>query len=194
MQKDRSPSIAVIGCGYWGKNLVRNFSKLNALVLCCDATPAGRATAAELAPETTVVSDIQDAFESEVDGVVIATPAETHYELARGALEAGKDVFVEKPLALTYEHGATLVRLAEENERMLMVGHVLEYHPAIVKLHKLIHADELGDVHYISSNRLNLGKVRPKVVGATRKPNRENCAAWIGPKIKRWNRLSNRQD
>ena len=113
MQKDRSPSIAVIGCGYWGKNLVRNFSKLNALALCCDATPAGRATAAELAPEATVVSDIQDAFESEVDGVVIATPAETHYELARAALEAGKDVFVEKPLALTYEHGAALVQLAE---------------------------------------------------------------------------------
>ena len=160
MQKDRSPSIAVIGCGYWGKNLVRNFSKLNALALCCDATPAGRATAAELAPEATVVSDIRDALASEVDGVVIATPAETHYDLTRAALEAGKDVFVEKPLALTYEHGAALVQLAEENQRMLMVGHVLEYHPAIIKLHKLIHADELGDVRYISSNRLNLGKVR----------------------------------
>ena len=83
MQKDRSPSIAVIGCGYWGKNLVRNFSKLNALALCCDATPAGRALAAELAPEATVVSDIGEVFESEVDGVVIATPAETHYDLAR---------------------------------------------------------------------------------------------------------------
>ena len=120
MQKDGSPSIAVIGCGYWGKNLVRNFSKLNALALCCDATPAGRATAAELAPEATVVSDIHDALESEVDGIVIATPAETHYDLARAALEAGKDVFVEKPLSLTYEHGATLVQLAEENQRMLM--------------------------------------------------------------------------
>ena len=160
MQKERSPSIAVIGCGYWGRNLVRNFSKLKALALCCDATPAGRATAAELAPETPVVSEVGEVFESEVDGVVIATPAETHYQLARAALEAGKDVFVEKPLALTYENGATLVRLAEETKRMLMVGHVLEYHPAIIKLHQLIHVGELGKVRYISSNRLNLGKVR----------------------------------
>jgi predicted dehydrogenase len=160
MQKDRSPSIAVIGCGYWGKNLVRNFGKLNALALCCDATPAGRATAAELAPDTPVVGEVREALASDVDGVVIATPAETHYDLARAALEAGKDVFVEKPLALTYENGATLVKLAAEKQRMLMVGHVLEYHPAIIKLHQLIHAGELGKVHYISSNRLNLGKVR----------------------------------
>jgi predicted dehydrogenase len=139
---------------------VRNFSKLKALALVCDATPSGRATAAELAPETHVATDFREALESDVDGVVIATPAETHYELARAALEAGKDVFVEKPLALTYENGSTLVRLAEENGRMLMVGHVLEYHPAIIKLHQLIHADVLGKVHYISSNRLNLGKIR----------------------------------
>lgn len=160
MQKDRSPSIAVIGCGYWGKNLVRNFSKLNALALCCDVTPTGRATAAEIAPDTPVVSEVREALASDVDGVVIATPAETHYDLARAALEAGKDVFVEKPLALTYENGAALVKLAADNRRMLMVGHVLEYHPAIIKLHQLIHAGELGKVHYISSNRLNLGKVR----------------------------------
>jgi predicted dehydrogenase len=160
MQNDRLPSIAVIGCGYWGKNLVRNFSRLNALALCCDTTETGRATAAELSPQTAVVSEIAEVLKSPVDGVVIATPAETHYDVARAALLAGKDVFVEKPLALTYENGAELVRLAEEKERMLMVGHVLEYHPAIIKLHKLIHADELGKVRYISSNRLNLGKVR----------------------------------
>lgn len=160
MLKDRSPSIAVIGCGYWGKNLVRNFDSLKALAICCDATPAGRATAAELAPECSVVADVTEVLDSNVAGVVIATPAEAHYDLARAALEAGKDVFVEKPLALTYENGATLVELAKANERMLMVGHVLEYHPAIIKLHQMIHADELGDLRYISSNRLNLGKVR----------------------------------
>lgn len=160
MQNDRLPSIAVIGCGYWGKNLVRNFSKLEALALCCDTTEAGRATAAELVPGTAVVSEIGEALAANVDGVVIATPAETHYELARAALLAGKDVFVEKPLALTFEDGAALVKLAEEKQRILMVGHVLEYHPAINKLHKLIHAGELGKVRYISSNRLNLGKVR----------------------------------
>lgn len=156
----QTPSIAVIGCGYWGKNLVRNFDRLGALALCCDATPQGRATAAELAPKSLVVSDFKEALHADVSGVVISTPAETHYELTRAALLAGKDVFVEKPLALTYEQGAQLVRLADESGRMLMVGHVLEYHPAIVRLLELVRTGELGKVHYISSNRLNLGKVR----------------------------------
>src|SRR5258708_27937387 len=102
MQIGQPPSIAVIGCGYWGKNLVRNFSILHALALCCDATSEGRATATELAPQSKVVSDFEEALNAEVAGIVIATPAETHYELARAALNAGKDVFVEKPLALTY--------------------------------------------------------------------------------------------
>ncbi|MDX6696399.1 MAG: hypothetical protein QOF02_4002 [Blastocatellia bacterium] len=155
------PAIAVIGCGYWGKNLVRNFDRLGALALCCDATNEGRATAHELAPQARVVADFNQALEAaEVSGVVISTPAETHYELTRAALEAGKDVFVEKPLALTFEQGAQLVRLAAERGRILMVGHVLEYHPAIVRLLELVRAGELGKVRYIASNRLNLGKVR----------------------------------
>jgi predicted dehydrogenase len=160
MQIDQPPSLAVIGCGYWGKNLVRNFSQLGAVTLCCDATPEGRATATQLAPQSRVVAELQEVLDAEVVGVVIATPAETHFELTRAALEAGKDVFVEKPLALTYEQGAALVRLAEERGRILMVGHVLEYHPAIVSLLALVRKGELGKVHYISSNRLNLGKVR----------------------------------
>lgn len=154
------PSIGVIGCGYWGKNLVRNFSKLGALAVCCDATPAGRATASELAPQSVIVGNLQQALEADIAGVVIATPAETHYQVAFSALQAGKDVFVEKPLALTYEQGADLVQMAEEQGRILMVGHVLEYHPAIIKLRELISAGELGKIHYLSSNRLNLGKVR----------------------------------
>src|SRR5450759_1567324 len=92
-------SIAVIGCGYWGKNMVRNFAKLGALAVCCDATPEGRATAAELAPQSRIVADLKEALDAEIAGVVIATPAETHYEVARSALKAGKDVFVEKPLS-----------------------------------------------------------------------------------------------
>ncbi len=160
MPKEKSSSIAVIGCGYWGRNLVRNFSSLGALALCCDATSQGRATAAELAPQSMIVAEVREVLHSDVDGVVIATPAETHYDLAHAALDAGKDGFVEKPLALTYENGHALVKLAERNGRMLMVGHVLEYHPAIIKLHRLIHAGELGKIRYISSNRLNLGKVR----------------------------------
>ncbi len=160
MPKEKSPSIAVIGCGYWGRNLVRNFSSLGALALCCDTTSQGRATAAELSPQSAIVAEVCEVLHSDVDGVVIATPAETHYDLAQAALEAGKDVFVEKPLALTYENGDALVKLAERNGRILMVGHVLEYHPAIIKLHQLIHVGELGKVRYMSSNRLNLGKVR----------------------------------
>jgi predicted dehydrogenase len=155
------PSIAVIGCGHWGRNLVRNFSELGALLLSCDASPEGRAAAIKLAPQSTVVGDLAEVLEAEgVVGVVIATPAESHYQVARAALMAGKDVFVEKPLALTYEQGVRLVRLAEERRRILMVGHVLEYHPAIVRLLELVRAGTLGKVHYISSNRLNLGNVR----------------------------------
>jgi predicted dehydrogenase len=160
MQTGQPPSIAVIGCGYWGKNLVRNFHRLGALSLCCDSTPEGRATAQEIAPHCRVIADLDQALDANVAGIVIATPAETHYEVARAALLAGKDVFVEKPLALTYEQGSLLVRLAEERGRILMVGHVLEYHPAIVRLLELVRAGTLGKVHYISSNRLNLGKVR----------------------------------
>jgi len=154
------PGVAVIGCGYWGKNLVRNFNQLRALGMVCEATPAGRATATKLAPQTPIVSEVQQVLASDLPGVVIATPAETHFDLARQALIAGKDVLVEKPLALTYEQGAQLVRLAEQHERILMVGHVLEYHPAIRRLLALVQAGELGKVRYIYSNRLSLGKIR----------------------------------
>lgn len=160
MSTHRAPSVALVGCGYWGKNLARNFNRLGALKMICDATPAGRATAAQLAPQTPFVTDFAEVLQSDVKGIVIATPAETHFEIARQALEAGKDVFVEKPLALTFEQGSALVQLAEESQAILMVGHVLEYHPAIVRIHELVRSGELGRVRYISSNRLNLGKVR----------------------------------
>jgi len=152
--------VAVIGCGYWGKNLVRNFSNLGALAMVCDATHMGRAMAKELAPKVEIVSLVEAVLEAPVTGVVIATPAETHYELVKQALEAGKDVFVEKPLALTYEQGTHLVRLAEVYERILMVGHVLEYHPAVLAMSTLVQQGALGKVHYIYSNRVSLGKVR----------------------------------
>jgi predicted dehydrogenase len=128
--------------------------------MVCDAEPAGRKTASELAPNARVVAAFDDVLQSNSSGVVIATPAETHRSLARRALAAGKDVLVEKPLALTYDQGAELVRLADDRGCILMVGHVLEYHPAIVRLNELVHSGELGKVHYVSSNRLNLGKVR----------------------------------
>jgi predicted dehydrogenase len=152
--------VAVVGCGYWGKNLVRNFSQLGVLAAVCEATPAGLETASKLAPEADLVPEIASVLASDVAGVVIATPAETHYTLVRQALEAGKDVFVEKPLALTFERGAELVRIAEDRHRILMVGHVLEYHPAVAKLISLVRSGELGRVQYVYSNRLSLGKIR----------------------------------
>ena len=155
-----SPKVAVVGCGYWGKNLVRNFNQLGALAMVVDATEAGRAKARELAPNVPVAEDLDAALSSDVQGVVIATPAETHYALVKRALQANKDVFVEKPMALTYEQGRELVLLARARERILLVGHVLEYHPAIVRLLEMIRAGELGKVRYIYSNRLSLGKIR----------------------------------
>ena len=152
--------VAVIGCGYWGKNLVRNFAQLGALALVCEETAAGRQRAAEIAPGVRVTARAEEVLADPVPGVVIATPAETHYELARRALEAGKDVLCEKPLALTYGQGAELVQLARERGRMLMVGHVLEYHPGIARLRSLVAEGALGKVRYLYSNRLSLGKVR----------------------------------
>jgi predicted dehydrogenase len=155
-----TPTVAVIGCGYWGKNLVRNFHQLGALQLVCDATEEGRSAAAATAPGCDVVSDPEVVLSSPVPAVVIATPAETHFSLTRRALQAGKDAFVEKPLALTYEEGRQLVDLAHARGRILMVGHVLEYHPGILKLRGLVASGELGKVRYIYSNRLSLGKIR----------------------------------
>jgi predicted dehydrogenase len=153
-------SVAVIGCGYWGKNLVRNFAQSEALDLVCDVTETGRMTAVQLVPEIPVTAELAAVWSSAAQAVVIATPAETHFALVREALLAGKDVLVEKPLALTYEQGAELVRLAEREGRILMVGHVLEYHPGVVRLQQLIRDEELGKIEYIYSNRLSLGKVR----------------------------------
>lgn len=153
-------SIAVIGCGYWGKNLVRNFFQLGALSLVCDETEAGRQQSAEVAPGVRVTDQVDEVLKPAISGVVIATPSETHYELARLALEAGKDVLCEKPLALDFEEGLDLVRVAKQRQRILMVGHVLEYHPGIVRLRELLAGDALGKVRYIYSNRLSLGKIR----------------------------------
>ena len=156
-----TPHIALLGCGYWGKNLARNLYELGALRLVCDPAESGRTAAAENAPGVSISSEFNDALRSgDIEAVVIATPAETHFNLAAAALNAGKDVFVEKPLALQASEGEQLNDLAQELGRVLMVGHLLEYHPAVVRLHELIDAGELGNVNYIYSNRLNFGKVR----------------------------------
>ncbi len=151
--------IAVIGAGYWGKNLVRNFYQLGRLDVVSDSDEEVLTKTSQQYPDVKVMDNTGRAIK-DVDAVVVVTPAATHYELVRKALGLGKDVFVEKPLALTLEQGEELVELAKVRDRILMVGHLLEYHPAVRKLKEFIGSRELGEVYYIYSNRLNLGKVR----------------------------------
>ena len=154
-------NIAVVGCGYWGKNLVRNFAELGALHAICDRNQKVLEQFASRYPALNAEKEYQKVLQNpEIKGIVIATPAALHYSMAREALLAGKDVFVEKPLALEVEEGKELVELAEEKDLILLVGHLLEYHPAVAKLKELIDKGELGKTQYIYSNRLNLGKFR----------------------------------
>jgi predicted dehydrogenase len=150
--------IGLVGCGYWGKNLLRNFFELGTLEAVCDAMPAHRELAQKMAPGVRLFESYDDLLASDIDGVAIATPAVAHFEMAMQAIRAGKDVFVEKPLSLHLSQGQELVR--SKGDRILMVGHILEYHPACVKLVELARSGELGDLCYIYSNRLSLGKVR----------------------------------
>jgi len=154
------PGVGVVGCGYWGRNLVRNFHELGALSAVCDVSEANLVEMQRHYGVATVTSFASLLSKSEIQAVVIAAPAAKHYDLAKEALLAGKDVFVEKPLALHVDEGAELVELARENSRILMVGHLLHYHPAITSLRKMIRDGELGRIEYISSSRLNLGKLR----------------------------------
>src|SRR5688500_1425556 len=122
------PSVAVFGCGYWGQNLVRNFYQIGALRLVCDPAESGRTRAAELAPGVEICGSFDEVFtRKDIQAVALATPAETHHPLAIKALNAGLDVLVEKPLALTFQQGVEMQRAAEQSGRILMVGHLLEY-------------------------------------------------------------------
>lgn len=161
MTMTETTKIACIGAGYWGQNLIRNFAELGALAWICelDRRKHDQLATAYTNVKLTNVFD-QILIDPEVRGVAIATPAETHRELARQALLADKDVFVEKPLCLSADEGAMLIALAHERRRVLMVGHLLWYHPAVLKLKELIDDGELGRIQYIYSNRLNLGKIR----------------------------------
>lgn len=154
------PKTAIVGCGYWGRNLVRVFHQLGALGCVCDVSPRALAEVRQNYG-VPVTNDVVDIWRNEsIAGVVIAAPAAQHYDLVKSALLRGKDVYVEKPLALTVEQGIELVELAERRERILMVGHILEYHPAIRELRRLVELGELGKIQYIYSSRLNLGKLR----------------------------------
>jgi UDP-2-acetamido-3-amino-2,3-dideoxy-glucuronate N-acetyltransferase len=155
-----SPNIAVIGNGYWGKNLVRNFHALGVLRSVCEQRPEALEQARLQYGVAACTSPEEIWHDPEINGVAIAAPAAQHYHLGRQALLAGKDVFMEKPLALRVEEGEELVKLAASGRRILMVGHILQYHPAVLALKELIRSGHLGKIQYMYSSRLNLGKLR----------------------------------
>ena len=154
-----TPGVAVVGCGNWGTNLVRTFSALGALRAVVDTEGSAASTAARATgtPALTLEAVLAD---DSVDAVVVATPAVHHFSVARASLEAGRHVFVEKPLALDVAQAEELCDKAEVGGQVLMVGHLLRYHPAFVELRRLVAGGSLGRTRYLYSNRLNLGRIR----------------------------------
>ncbi len=156
-------SLAVVGLGYWGPNLARNVSQLPGVRLawCCDSDPAAGEHVASLLGSARFSDSLEQVLaDPELDGVLLATPVRTHAELAIRVLEAGKHCFVEKPLAQSVADAQRVLDAARASGRVLMVGHLLEYHPGVRALAELIAAGELGTIHYIYTHRLNLGLLR----------------------------------
>ncbi|NRA74128.1 MAG: Gfo/Idh/MocA family oxidoreductase [Rickettsiales bacterium] len=153
--------IALIGTGYWGKNLARNFSELGVLYCVCDHDTQSAHVIAKQ-HEVSVLSLDHIIQDKNILGVVIATPAATHYKFAKKALKAGKHVFVEKPMTLSLKHAQELCKIAEEMQKILMVGHLLHYHPVFIKLKEIVRNGVLGQIKYLYSHRLDLGIIYPK--------------------------------
>jgi len=161
MIRNPSLSIAVVGAGYWGKNLVRNFHQLGSLKTICDKTQNVLQQMSQDYPDATITDDFETVLNDPgIQGVVIAAPAALHFPLTYKALMSDKHVFVEKPLALRYEDGKKLVQLAAERKKILFVGHILQYHAAVIKLREMINNGRIGRLQYIYSRRLSLGKIR----------------------------------
>src|SRR5919108_1552264 len=163
MEAERPLRLAVAGLGYWGPNLARNFASLpgSELVWCCDPSEPTRERYSAAFPGARFTAHLDDVLADDtIDAVALATPVPTHASLARRVLASGKHCFVEKPMAQSVADAEALVAGARAADRVLMVGHLLEYHPGVVKLKKLIDDGDLGRVLYIYGNRLNLGKLR----------------------------------
>jgi len=153
--------VALIGAGYWGKNILRNLKELGSLHCVYDSSPERVLELKAQYQDLTFCESLEQIFEDpSIKAVCIATPASTHYSLVKSALLGGKDVFVEKPLALSTKEAQELIEISEKSGRILMVGHILRYHPAISKLKELIDNGFLGKINYVYSNRLNIGKLR----------------------------------
>ena len=155
------PGVAIVGSGYWGKNLVRNYHEIGSLKLICDKDESSILQLKNKYPELENVFAFSDVLSrDDIQAVVIATPAETHYSMTKEALLVEKHVYVEKPLVFNVAEAVELINIAKQKERILMVGHLMQYHPAFTQLKDLIKNGELGRINYIYSNRLNLGKIR----------------------------------
>jgi predicted dehydrogenase len=155
--------VGVVGLGYWGPNLARNLAAIAGceLTWLCDASDAARERLAGAYPNARATADVQELLDDpELDAVVLATPVPTHSELAVRVAQAGKHCFVEKPLATTAADAQLAVDAAARAGTTLMVGHLLEYHPAVHRLRELLDGGELGELYYVYGNRLNLGKLR----------------------------------
>jgi UDP-2-acetamido-3-amino-2,3-dideoxy-glucuronate N-acetyltransferase len=154
-------NLALVGAGYWGKNLARNFHALGALHTLCDASDKTLDSYGSEYEGILKTKDVNGVLKDPaISRVAIAAPAALHYDLVKRALEAGKDVFVEKPICLDIEQGRELITLAKTKGLILMVGHLLQYHPCIRAIQELLAKGDLGKLQYITSNRLNLGKIR----------------------------------
>ena len=154
-------NIAVVGCGYWGKNLVRNFAELGALHTICDTDPETLSQFKTFPTSINREKNLESVLaDKAIRGVVISTPAALHYSIAKQALLAGKDVFVEKPFTTGSKNAQELVELSERQQQVLMVGHLLLYHPAVQMLKRYIQSGELGEIYYLYSTRVNLGQIR----------------------------------
>ena len=163
MSRSSNKRIAVIGAGNWGANLVRNFCELLGTdkVVCCDANQVARQSMASKYPGIGLSSDPEELWDDEsVGAVVVATPAVSHYEVGKAALEANKHVLVEKPICTTYSEALELCDIAEKQGLTLMVDHLLLYHPAVSELRTRLAAGELGNILYMYAQRLNLGVIR----------------------------------
>lgn len=157
---ENPPNICVAGCGHWGQNLIRNSHKLGHLVGICDSDP-GRLECFRSQNRVNASGALQEALlDPQVHAAVLATPAQQHAAMTVAALNAGKDVFVEKPLALKWQGGTEIIQTARRRDRVPMAGHLLLYHSAILKIKELLDSEELGRLEYIYSNRLSMGKIR----------------------------------
>jgi predicted dehydrogenase len=155
--------VGVVGLGYWGPNLARNFAAIEGceLAYCCDASEAARRRVSQMFPNANVTAELDALLgDPTLDAIALATPVPTHAQLAVTVLEAGKHCFVEKPLAQSVADAELAVAASQAAGRVLMVGHLLEYHPGVGKLKELTESGELGEIYYIYGNRLNLGKLR----------------------------------